>query len=145
MYQVDEKRYFVKIRAGKTQSVAETIYFQNGLTFELMSKYRWYFKYRTALYQVQHPRHFVEMEHGGYKYTPPDQEQLKSLKDKIAGKRRTISKFRTQVLMAEQNWSWLFPIDEDKDYLRALAKIEEHQAELEELENKFQTILQNQI
>jgi hypothetical protein len=132
---VGDKRWWVKIRGGQYQGLAQNIYYNRDLPFEVFSKYQWYFKYRAALYRVSHPKHYCEIESGSYDYIPTAEQEAKRLKDKIAGKKATITKYENKLRAFERNWNSLFPYTDYEPYQVAVAKIEKLKIELTQLIN----------
>lgn len=83
---------------------------------------------------MNNPRHTVTLLTGSYDYAPPRDIVIKELKNKLAGKKRTISKYSNLLQLAEQQWNKLFPISEDVLYIKAADKINRLKKELEHLE-----------
>lgn len=54
-------------------------------------------------------------------------------KDKIRGKKATITKHKNSLKKAKDNWASLFPIEDDPDYQRAIEKIGRLEIELQSL------------
>ena len=71
----------ILLHRGKShESGAESHYFVKGLSFDLFTKYRWYFRYRAALLQVQYPMRYVELRQFDYEHKPEKAELRKRLK-----------------------------------------------------------------
>lgn len=103
---------------------------------ELRMKYNWYFKYRAALLQVQHPKHEVTMSWGtSEKYTEEQKAEIE-FRNKLIAKKRTVTKYCNLLKQAEKEWNSLFPIQDDLMYQKAVNKIERLKNELAELENQ---------
>lgn len=134
MASVNEKRFFVKIEAGPKAGGNPCTYHNNGFPFPVFTKWKWYFEYRAALLKVNNPRHTVTLLTGSYDYIPPRDVVMKELKNKLAGKKRTISKYTNLLALAEKHWDKLFPISEDVLYIKAADKINRLKKELEQLE-----------
>lgn len=132
------KRFFVKIRAGKTQASAETVYFQTDMEFTFLMRWMWYFKYRAALFQVRNPRWYVEFRHDSYEHVPEPELVAKQLRDKITGKKAAITKVRNQLRLAKENWMYLFPIEDDDHYQKCVRKCVQLEGELACLEREVQ-------
>jgi hypothetical protein len=103
------------------------------LPWHVRNKWGWYFKYRAALAQVEYPKFHVDFTWGNYdKYTEEEKAE-KELKDKIAGKRRMITKLNNAIIESQEEWNELFPIEEYPVYKKVLAKKKRYESELEEL------------
>lgn len=127
-------RWYVKIRAHeKYQGLAKSIYFKNEMTFEFLTKWLWFFKYREALYRVKNPRHYIELTHGSYDWIPSGEKATIDLKNKIQGKKATITKYKNLLKKAEENWNELFPITDDHLYKKCVSKIARLEQELAEI------------
>lgn len=126
--------YYIKVydNGYPSGNVIKFIKWEN-LTFELFCKYKWYFEYRYALLRVQHPR--VLIENNQFKRELNEKEKTDFLKNKIIGKKRTITKYKNRLSIYELNWNSLFPIKDDETYKKALEKIARLETELKELLN----------
>lgn len=144
MVNVQDKRFYVKIIAGKVQGMTQTIYFRDGLTFQIFNKWRWYFNYREALYRVQNPRHYVLLSSGSYDYVALADEQLKRLTDKVKGAKAMVTKCENLLKKAKENWHELFPIEDEEMYKKAILKINKHKHELMLYENELSQLKFNQ-
>lgn len=137
---VGDYRYYAKVTAGKVNKGENLIYINRGFTFQQFCKWRWYFEYRAALYKVQNPLLSVDFQFGNYPFVPTEEEVRTRLKNKIIGLKRTITKYENKLLMAKKEWGlksgmFVFPIEDDEMYIRAVAKIERLKGELLSLEN----------
>jgi hypothetical protein len=61
---VGEKLYWVIISARNTNSGQSKLLRWVDLPWEVRSKWDWYFRYRAALVQVQHPRWHIDFSWG---------------------------------------------------------------------------------
>ena len=140
---LEYKRYFFKVWAGPNAGGNPIVYSVFDLTFDQFAKWRWYLEYRAALVKVQNPRWNVDTTWGNYDWMPAADQYLKDLKNKIAGKRREITKWTNAIENCDKPWerkAGLFindyPLEKDRDYLlyqKAIAKIERHKKELKSL------------
>lgn len=116
-----------------TGNVIEVLKWEN-LTFALYCKYKWYFEYRYALLRIKYPRKLIR--HDQFKRDLNEPEQKDLLRNRIIGKKRTISKWRNKLYAYEIKWNSLFPITDDGPYRAAVAKIKRLEDELLELQNQ---------
>ena len=137
MVTVHDKRYFVKIYSGKQAGGNPCVYYKTGLTFAIIVKWSWYFEYRAALIKVVNPRFKVDLDIKGYDYVEPKQEKEKKMRDKIKGKKATITKFENILKKAKDEWNYLFPIEDDEHYIKAVDKLERLKCELRNLEKEI--------
>lgn len=145
MYEnVDFYLYAVKIIAGSQQGLAQTVYFKDGLRFELVSKWKWYFEYREALIKVANPKHYVNLSIVKYEYLSNEEAEIKARKNTITSKKATITKwenkvsdYHEQVKKYKDSWSSLFPIEEDLIYINMLANIERANIRIENAKNEL--------
>ena len=126
--------YYIKVydTGYSTGKVIKFLKWEN-LTFKLYCKYKWYFEYRYALLRVQHPKSLIK--HDQFKRDLNEKETEGLLKNKVIGKKRTISKYKNKLYDFEKNWTSLFPIDDYEPYQTAIEKIQRLEKELVELEN----------
>ncbi len=104
----------------------------DGMRFETRTKWDWYFKYRAALAQVQHPRAHVEMRWGNEPAIGRTLDQLNAAKAR--SKKAKITELRNKLQKAVDTWESIFPIEQDSLYQKALAKIERLESELCDLQ-----------
>lgn len=140
-FHVNDRRYFIKVRGGIQQALAETIYYRNDMTFEFFIKWRWYFEYRAALYRVNNPRHFVDISHGGYDFIPPRAQLIKTLKNKISNRKGKVTHWEWCIGKAKETWNELFPIEDDQTYQKALTKLNKAKFELSQMETELANLL----
>ncbi len=95
-------------------------------------RWKWYFRYRAALLQTQHPKMYVEIDHTPIK-TKSQKDLVDTLKRRVSARKSQISKWENLMKKAEKNWNQLFPIHEDPNYKKAIAKIEYNQGELNQV------------
>lgn len=112
----------------------ETIVWKD-LPWATRTKFNWYFKYRAALITVKNPRYKVEMFWGNYLAISKEAKEAKDRRNKIAGKKATITKWKNKVELYKNNYTEIFPIETDKRYLSATCRIAREEAELKQLEN----------
>jgi hypothetical protein len=102
-----------------------------GLPWAVRCKWDWYFKYRAALLQVKYPRYEVQRTWGNAPATGKTLRQL--LMQKISAKKGQVTKFRSLLHQARMNWTELFPIEDEPDYRKAVAKVARLESECKEL------------
>lgn len=100
----------------------------SGLRWEVRKKYNWYFKYRSALLQVKYPKMKVEYIWGNEPATGITLEQIRQ--NKIRSKKSKITEYYNKLTKAKLEWNNLFPIEDDIDYKKAVAKIKRLENEL---------------
>lgn len=108
----------------------ETIEFLSwsGLRFDLRMKYDWYFKYRAALLQVKYPKFQIDVFWGNEPAQGKTLEQIQQ--GRIRAKKAKITEIKNKLQRAKENWSCLFPIEEDVIYRKAVAKVNRLELEL---------------
>lgn len=144
---VDQKRYGCKLilhKAKHESADRELLRYWNGFRFRTYMKWRWYFRYLAARYQVEHPTYYVEWVEFGYDYVEPKEETEKRLKNKIRSAKAKITEWTTKIKLfevqyAEEQKKVLFsvPITEHKDYQAAVQKIEQKKKVLEDLQGQL--------
>ena len=100
----------------------------SGLKWHLRIKYDWYFKYRSALLQVKYPKFTVDTCWGNEPAQGKTLEQIRQ--NKIRAKKSKITEYKNKLQKVKDNWSCLFPIQEDINYNKALTKIIALESEL---------------
>lgn len=104
----------------------------------LKKRWKWYFRYRAALLQVQYPKYDVEI-----KYSTADiksnQQQMNLLLRKVSAKKRKVTEFFNKSEKVKQNHTELFPITENPLYIKLKAIEKRKRDELEVLENELKS------
>lgn len=140
MSELKNKRFCVKICAGPNAGGNPCIYLNKDFPFQLFMKWQWLFRYRAALYQVQNPKHHVDLTTSSYDFVPPVEMQIKSLTNKIAARKRIITQWQTKVKSLEAEWNQLFPIEEQEFHIKSLAKIEKALNEYHQLVHELNNL-----
>lgn len=126
--------YYIKVYDGKYPSSSTLLLIKwENLSFELFCKYKWFFEYKYALLRIKYPKHLIEKNQ--FKIDLNAEEKKDLLKNRIIGKKRTITKYKNKLSLAEKHWNQLFPISEDDMYKKAVIKIERLESELQNLLN----------
>lgn len=102
--------------------------------FNLFMKWRWYFRYRAALIQVQYPRQAVEIIEFQWQLSEEETAKI-SIKNKYVKAKADLTKFQNRLQAAKDKWNLLFPIEDDITYKKALERIELQKSKIQELEN----------
>ena len=127
---VGDFRWVVKISLHRNTykaSDAKVMYYKKGLSFELFNRWKWFFRYRAAMIQVQHLKQFVELEFIKVKFTPDLQVLLKRAKDKFIGAKATLTKYTNKKKEMEDDWNELFPIEQHPKFMFVMDKIDEYE------------------
>lgn len=121
--------YYIHVYDSRypTGQVIEVVKWEN-LSFELFCKYKWYFEYRYALLRIKYPRNLIR--HDQFKRDLNEVEKVDVLKNKIIGKKRTITKYKNKLAVYVQKWNSLFPVSDDEPYKKAVEKIQRLEDEL---------------
>lgn len=144
---VDQKRYGCKIILHKAKNESanrELLRYWNGFRFRTYMKWRWYFRYLVAKYQVQHPTYYVEWVEFGYDYVEPKEEARKRITNKIRSAKAKITQWTGKIEQfleeyEKQQAKVLFPVpvSENKDYKATLKKLEQKKKDLATLEEQL--------
>lgn len=104
-----------------TGSVLEFFIWKN-YTFEQYVRWKWYFEYRYALLRIKYPKNGIV--NNTIKDPLSEKQTVDHLKNKIIGKKRTITKYKNKLIEYSNNWNSLFPIEDDILYINAKQKIQ---------------------
>jgi hypothetical protein len=131
---VNASTFWVIIRVEERMGGARLAFLKwDGLSWEMRNKWGWYFKYRAALAQVQHPRAYVEMSWGD---TPkPNSEQINRT-NQIRAKKAKITEISNKMRVVRDAWQQMFPVEEHPKYKAAATKLARLQRELVELQGE---------
>lgn len=134
------KLYWYKISVKPKQSLDPIkVLIWKDMRFDIRTKYDWYFKYRASLLQVQHPKMFIQVDFGSDEAST--KTRTYTLKNLIINRKAQVTKWQNNIEQFKRNWNSLFPLNEDQSYKAALAKLEQKQFELKELENEYNTLI----
>ncbi|PRY90599.1 hypothetical protein [Mongoliibacter ruber] len=104
----------------------------DDMRFEIRNKWDWYFKYRAALAQVQHPKAHVEFKWGHCESSQKTLDQQKI--NKLRAKKGKVTEYKNKLAKVVTKWDSLFPIEEDQRYINTINKIASLEAELKVME-----------
>lgn len=125
--------YFViRVQTKMGGELVEFLKWQD-LRFELRMKYDWYFKYRAALLQVKYPKFEVNTLWG--QENASERTSLQIMDARIRSKKSKICEYKNKLEKAKATWSYIFPIEEDTLFQKAVDKIARLEKELTELES----------
>lgn len=132
----------IKVYDHRGKSYGEKdILIWDDLTFQILTKWRWYFDYRSALKKVENPKCNVEMF--VVQKEPNTKTTSDFLKDKISSKKRMITKISNQIEL-HKNWlidNNIFGLGGDDGRLdKAYTKLNNYQLELQQLTKDFQQL-----
>jgi len=113
------------------------------LPFMIRVKYDWYFKYRAALLQVQHPRWQIQIKSSSEPAKDGALIRKNHFKNTISAKKRKITELNNEMRKLKENWNELFPIEEHVKYLPTVNKIKELECELRQIQVSFSTEFPN--
>lgn len=122
----------------------ELMHFWDCYNYELYCKWQWYFRYRQALLQVQHPKRYVELVPFKYPYVPPKDQLIKRLQDKLRAAKSNHTQLTNKINLAKDHWNQLFPIEDDPDYIWAMEKVNQKYAIIQDLEQRLRLLKTNE-
>lgn len=103
------------------------------LPYHLFDKYRWYFRYRCALLQIQEPKKYHELTL--YRLTPTQVQiadhRAKDIQDKITSLKAQITTIKNKMAQAKAAWTSFLPIESDPLWMKAAAKLAAKECELD--------------
>lgn len=127
----------VKITTGPSRALASTVYFRDGMTIPQWNKWEWYFRYREALIRIQNPKWYTSLEFIAYDPDPRTAEEIlaKRQQDKIRAAKAQITKIQNAIGRYRSEYNELFPIEDDKIYIKLHIKLMEAEENLKKLES----------
>lgn len=133
-------------------AVSERVYYRKGLSFDLLSKYKWYFEYRKALAKVEQPHFHVEAHY--FRYKPEtEKEKAKALTRQKASLKAQVTKTQKKVDEIKEaiakHVDWynttqiaFTPVEQTEPYRMAMARLHKEEMKLIEKKNKLKEIAQ---
>jgi hypothetical protein len=122
------------------------------LPWHVVKKWNWYFRYRAALLQVEHPRWEIDFKQGNEVAKSDSEINRRFLDNKIRSKKSTIT-IKTKFLEniendfndLKDNWTEIFPIEQHEKYQATVDKInslrfnlEAMKMDLKDLEREYE-------
>lgn len=124
--------FIIKVYAGEyPNSDIIEVYKWSGYKLHQFTKWMWYFDYRTALLRVKYPRNYIRAVKFDEPLTPKSEKEI--LKSRISSQKGQVTKIKNAIRKAKQHWDYLFPIEDEDSYKRAIVKLEEAEKKLKEL------------
>lgn len=143
-----ERRMYVKIRFYKNRrysTLAEVYYFRNEMSIDFFMRWKWYFEYRAALLRVQNPHAFIELTHGSYEFTLPDEEYRIKTYNLLLGAKRKKTEFQNKIDYAKKNWNELFPIEDHPLWKKVEEKLNYYIKRVELLSKEYEVLNDEEI
>lgn len=134
--------FLVKVYDPRGQAYGLITHLQwKDMSLNHLSRWQWYFDYRAALLKVKYPRSKVEISTGQTKPCTKSVENF--FKDKIAGKKRMITKISNAIEKYKEYKirTDIFGIENDTELPKAEAKLEKYKIELAEVQKDFEEFL----
>ena len=136
-YYQSPKVFTTVLKVHTKRANGESIAFHKweGYTLQQLVKWSWYFKYRAALYQVKYPRAYIQVT--SFKVNAVGRDLTRALYNRWVAKKRKITEWTNKIKRAEDNYSQLFPIEEQKGYITAVAKLARLKEEFKEMNIEY--------
>lgn len=130
-------------------SDAKLAHHWTGYRFDNFMRWKWYFRYRAALLQVQNPKCYIEMKEYQYDVELDKKEAERHHRAKLTAARRKLTEAINKVERGKKEWNKLFSFEEYPDYQRASEIIEGYKARIvrleEEINAKYPTATPQQL
>jgi hypothetical protein len=141
-YHIDQTRarFWVKILgypAGLHNSQPQLLHRWDGLPYQVRLRWDWFFRYKAARFQVEHPHWCIELSHGRIDHIMTDEEAAaKALADKLQAAKGRYTKILNRVSAFRAEYTGLFYIEEDPVYQKLIGLLSKAIANLNELTQK---------
>ena len=131
-YHIDQTRarFWVKIQgypSGLHNSQPQLLHRWDGLPYQVRLRWDWFFRYKAARFQVEHPHWCIELSHGRIDHIMTDEEAAaKALADKLQAAKARVTRIEHKLeafRVRHKESNSLFPIDQDAVYLAFLEKL----------------------
>ena len=137
-----ETRFFHRIHIHNSSNPwADRVLWRSweGLRFDQMQRWSWFFRYMAALAQIQHPRMCVDHSWGSVKVSTHEaQIHLAALS--VAARRGMLTKHLDKVEAFKRKHSTLFPYDQHELWPQVLLKECRLRQELAEAEERLKQL-----
>lgn len=133
---VQDKSFYYRITAHDEQHNFLVLKVWSNLPWHTRNRFDWYFRYRTALFQVQNPKWRIDANWGSKLLITKEEAAHKDLLGKIIKNKSLITRYQNRLDNAVKNWSEIFPIHNNLSYKKLVSKIEWCHNELKNLQEK---------
>ena len=137
---VQDKRFGCKILLHKCSHVAADptlLKYFSGFKFEQYNRWRWFFRYLTARYQVENPRLMVELREFSFDYIPTDEEKRNRIKNKLRSAKAKVTEWSNKLEAYKASYNSIFPVEDDILFQKAAAKVLQKKIEVEQYEKEL--------
>jgi hypothetical protein len=147
---VDTLVWRIFITENRLSNHSKVVYSYDGMSFQMLCRWKWYFEYRTALYKVKTPKNSYDLEWYSRKAESNSSIAITHLKNQITSKKAKITEYRNKLsafkfeYMRDGMRNELYPIETTEQYKLALDKILSREKELIIMENELQTLCQKE-
>lgn len=140
-----DKTIFNSIRVQTKFGNGETVEFLlwEDLPVKVAIKWRWYFEYRAALLKVKYPKYHVEHRWG--RMDPSEQQAERIHRNKHIALKGKITKITNKIIQLDsdleamkQNWSQIFPVEDDPVFIGMIGKLNNYQIDLIEMQKLYE-------
>lgn len=140
----DFKRYGCRLKLHrKTFNVSnpELIQEWTGYRFKEYMRWKWYFRYRAALLQIENPKRLVEIGEFQYMLDVPLEEKILRKKRELAAQKGEVTKWERIHRQSLDNPNDLFGIESNPNYQKALRKLQEKRDKRDFLQKEYDELL----
>ena len=148
MTHVRDKRFGCKILLHNQDyagSNSTTLRHFTDFKFDTYLKWRWYFRYLSAKYQLQYPRRLVELREFNFQYIPQLDEKKKRVANKLRSAKAKVTEWTRKLEAFKADYNALFPAESHPRYKQAFEKVEAKKLEVERLQNELAEMDKMQI
>lgn len=114
-------------------SDSQLVFTWDNYPFALFMKWKWYFRYRAAQLQVQHPKQAVEIIEFHWNLSEKEIEKI-AYRNKLIAAKANLTKWQKKVDVFVKNWDLLFPYQDEPSYQATMTRIEMQLIKVQELE-----------
>ena len=133
--------HIIKVKPKLGGESIEVIKWED-LPYNVALKWHWYFEYRAALLKVKYPMYFVDHRWGHMDPSEQQAERIQrnkhiALKGKITKVTNKIIQLDTDLEAMKQNWSQIFPVEDDPVFIGMSSKLNKYQIDLMQMKEYY--------
>lgn len=143
----DYKRFGCRIKIHRKSGYGpepETLLEWSGYRFKAFMRWKWYFRYRAALLQVQNPKRLIEIGEFQFMLKVPLSEKVERKKRELAAQKGEVTKWERIHDQELKNPHDLFGIESHPHYQKALRKLDEKRQKRDRLQKEYDALLEHQ-
>lgn len=139
-----EKRIYVKISICFNEGpIDKVLYFRNDMKMEFFNRWKWFFRYRAAKYQVQNPKKRIIYEYGSYDYILQEVEVYEKVKNHYIAAKRKLTQAKNKLEKIKKEYGKIYVVETMPFWDENLKVIKQYEDKVEYWRVEFEKLGNN--